>query len=570
MAVSMNPLRFVVGLFRRNNRISMAVAAEYAAEQRFAEAVAIYRQLADLGNLDARHALAVSLEAGTGTLQNPGLAVRAYTQAAEQGHLPSIVRLGEIYLGGLARPDTTSAAVVAQLADPQAKSSVFHQLFPEGVSVEPDALQAARWNLEGAQADDPNCQARIGHQYAAGLGVARSPLLARKWFRRAAEAGSALGALGMGLLSLDHYGPVNRHYDPVPWLEKAIEAGDANAALVLGLYYLDHPEIERSTPAGQLLMKSSQAGHPFAMLKLGDCYAAGTHGLSLNRDTAELWLRRASAKGLTGANVRLLRLLADQPGRNDQELAVLAREAAEAGHAEAQYLMGVFCLTGQGTLKDPIEATKWLELAAEHGVMAAVERLGVIYASGLGQEPDYARALAAFDQAAAHGDLDARTHRAMLRQMGAGLPADPAMAAQEFKTAVDAGHAEAALQLGIAYASGLGVPQDWAQAAHYYSLAHERGVPEASFNLAHVTEQGLGVPADHERAIALFAAAADRGLVAAMWALYHRAAPTADGGLSDDQRLWLQRAAKAGDAEAAALLAPPVEPDGEASQTAET
>jgi TPR repeat protein len=309
------------------------------------------------------------------------------------------------------------------------------------------------------------------------------------------------------------------------------------------------------------LLKSAQAGHPFAMLKLGDCYASGSHGLPRSAEAAELWLRRASAKGLTGANVRLLRLLADQTERNDQELAVLAREAAEAGHGEAQYLMGVFCLTGQGTLEDPVEATKWLELAAAQGVTAAVERLGAIYASGLAQEPDLARAIAAFDQATAQGDLDALTHRAILRQQGVGLQADPTQAAQEFATASEAGHAEATLQLGIAYASGLGVDQDWSRAAHFYELAHERGVPEGSFNLAHVTEQGLGVPADPDRALALFASAADRGLVAAMWARYQRAPAGTDGTLSDEQRVWLQRAARAGDTDAMALLLPRQEPD---------
>ena len=545
-------------IFARRFRIKQPVTLEFAyalqKEGAHAEAVTQFRQLAQAGSAEAWHALGVCTESGAGTLQNPALAVRAFTEAAESGHVPSMARLGELYLSGLARPDTTSAAVVAQMADPKAGSSVFHQLFPEGLNVEPDALLAARWNLAGAAAGDPGCQARIGHQYGAGLGVAQDLLRARKWFRRAALAGHPLGALGMGLLTLDHYGPVRRHYDPKPWLEQAIELGDVSAQLALGLYLLDHPQDPQAQRAGPLLLKAAQAGHPFAMLKLGDCYVAGSYGLKQDASTAEFWLRRASAKGLTGAHVRLLRLLADQPDRNDQELAVLAREAAEAGHAEAQYLLGVFCMTGQGTLEDPVEAAKWFELAAVQGVTGAYERLGAMYATGVGKEADAAQAVEAFGRAIAHGDLDALTHRAILRQAGVGLPCDPQLAAEEFLQAANAGHPEAALQLGIAYASGLGVPQDWVQAAHYYRLAHERGVAEAAFNLAHVTEQGLGVAADAAEAMRLFETAADRGLVPAMWAIYQRCAPMEDGSLSDDQRQWLRRAARAGDSEASALL----------------
>ncbi len=561
----MNPVQFLRSLFGRSEPMSLATADALLAQGQHAEAVAQYRLLAAQGDVAARHALAQCLETGAGTLQNPALAVRAYTQAAEAGHVPSIARLGELYLSGLARPDTASAGVVAQLADPKAGSSVFHQLFPEGLSVEPDATLAARWNRAGALAGDAGCQSRIGHQYGAGLGVPKNLLLARKWFRRGAVGGHAVGALGMGLLTLDHYGRAPRHYDPIPWLEAAIELGDVSAQLALALFLLDNPAEAPPERAGQLLLKAAKAGHPFAMLKLGDCYAAGSHGLALDERTAEIWLRRAAAKGLTGAHVRLLRLLAAQPDRNDQELAVLAREAAEAGHSEAQYLMGVFSLAGQGTLEDPQEAAKWFELAAAQGVTGAYERLGAMYATGIGKDADPALAVESFARAVALGDLDALTHRAILRQSGIGLPRDPARAAEEFLQAADAGHPEAALQLGIAYAAGLGVPQDWRLAAQYYRLAHERGVPEGSFNLGHLVEQGLGVTPNAAEALALFAIAGARGLVAALWAGYQRCAPDADGGLSAEQRHWLTQAARLGDIDAAALLQPPTPPDASTS-----
>ena len=556
----MKLFQFLKGKLSAPPPISLETAEALAGEKRYAEAVAQYKLLADQGEPAALHALGRCYELGSGTLANPATALKWYTRAGHAGHLPSIARLGEIHLSGLARPDTTSEGVAAQLSAPKGGSTLFQQLFPAGLSVEPDATAAAQWNQAGALAGDAECQARLGYQYAKGLGLPQNLLLARKWFRRAANANSALGALGMGLLTLDHYGVAPRHYDPKPWLESAIKLGDTGATLALGLYLLDHPSEAPPERAGQLLLKAAKDGHPFAMLKVGECYATGTLGLKQDEPAAELWLRRAATKGVPNAAVRLLRLLAAQPERNDQELAVLAREAADAGNSEAQYLMGVFCLEGQGTLQDPSEAAKWFELAAAQGVTAAHERLGAMYATGVGVPEDQALAVEAFERAVRQGDLDALTHRAMLRQTGTGMEQDTVRAAAELAEAVAGGNAEAALQLGIAYSAGVGVTQDWHQAAHHYRLAHERGVPEGAFNLGHLYEQGLGVEADAKRAVEWFEVAAAQGLVLAMWALYQRSEPQADGAMSVRQRQWLMLAAGAGDAEAQALLETPPPP----------
>ena len=43
------------------------------------------------------------------------------------------------------------------------------------------------------------------------------------------------------------------------------------------------------------------------------------------------------------------------------------RKAAEQGHAEAQYLLGVMYNNGNGVIKDFQEARKWYQKAAEQG-----------------------------------------------------------------------------------------------------------------------------------------------------------------------------------------------------------
>jgi TPR repeat protein len=49
------------------------------------------------------------------------------------------------------------------------------------------------------------------------------------------------------------------------------------------------------------------------------------------------------------------------------------RQAAEQGHALAQYNLGMRYKDGKGVAQDPVEAYKWLSLAATRGVQSATE-----------------------------------------------------------------------------------------------------------------------------------------------------------------------------------------------------
>lgn len=60
------------------------------------------------------------------------------------------------------------------------------------------------------------------------------------------------------------------------------------------------------------------------------------------------------------------------------------RSAAEQGHIEAQYNLGLVYSQGYGVEKDPSEAAVWWGKAAEHGDAAAQFNLGVMYADGIG------------------------------------------------------------------------------------------------------------------------------------------------------------------------------------------
>lgn len=70
----------------------------------------------------------------------------------------------------------------------------------------------------------------------------------------------------------------------------------------------------------------------------------------------------------------------------------LFSEAAEAGVAKAQYLLGKMHLDGKGIDADPQTAVMWLERAAANDHRKAALLLGKIYSSGMGVPMDSQKA----------------------------------------------------------------------------------------------------------------------------------------------------------------------------------
>lgn len=76
----------------------------------------------------------------------------------------------------------------------------------------------------------------------------------------------------------------------------------------------------------------------------------------------------------------------------DKEMAAaLYRRAADQGHSNAQYCLGVLYSDGEGVDRDEVEAAAWLRKAAEQGNKDAQVSLGLAYKTGSGVPQDYAQ-----------------------------------------------------------------------------------------------------------------------------------------------------------------------------------
>jgi TPR repeat protein len=96
-------------------------------------------------------------------------------------------------------------------------------------------------------------------------------------------------------------------------------------------------------------------------------------------------------------NPELLYWLADSYywgcGVQDQKETAVAlyRRAADQGHSNSQYCVGVLCSDGEAVAQDEAEAAVWFRKAAEQGNTDAMVSLGLAYKNGRGVPQDYAQ-----------------------------------------------------------------------------------------------------------------------------------------------------------------------------------
>ncbi len=118
--------------------------------------------------------------------------------------------------------------------------------------------------------------------------------------------------------------------------------------------------------------------------------------------------------------------------------------AAQQGHADAQYNLGVAYASGLGVTSDMTQAISWWERAAQLGSVDAQFNLGLVYYIGQGSvEVDMNNALIWWQKAAGHGDAIAQYHLGMMYATGKGTEQDICAAGRLWRYAATQGHDEA-------------------------------------------------------------------------------------------------------------------------------
>ena len=176
-----------------------------------------------------------------------------------------------------------------------------------------------------------------------------------------------------------------------------------------------------------------------------------------------------------------------------EERAAFVREAAEAGVAEAQAVLGQMLLDGAGVARDERAALGWFTRAAAQHHLMALNMVGRCYDLGWGIRPDKARAAQCYRIAAERGLDWAMYNHATLLALGEGVAEDKAAALGWLERAVATGsglaRAKAINFVGSFAEDGWACERDLDRAARCYAEAAEGGDFRGAFNHARMLAQ---------------------------------------------------------------------------------
>ncbi len=165
---------------------------------------------------------------------------------------------------------------------------------------------------------------------------------------------------------------------------------------------------------------------------------------------------------------------------------------ADAGDAQAQFLLGRFYGEGVGVAEDDCRSLEWFRLAATNEHTRAIEAVGLAYESGWCVEPNIDTAVQDYERAAALGNARAAFTLASLfmstdwKRHDFGAAFDFAEMAWEMRSRsedLDIYSIRAAWLMGALYQTGNGVPESFEKAEKYLRPGANHGFPQAQFSL---------------------------------------------------------------------------------------
>jgi TPR repeat protein len=516
-----------------------------------------YERAADAGSVDAMNNLGVMLWP-----TDPEAALPWIERAAEGGVVEAMNAMGI----ALSEEDPLRARSWFEKAVASGFVQAEYNLGVQAERVERDIAEALRHYERAAEAGHPDAAYNLGN-----LLWPSQPERAQHWLQRAAELGVVDANLKLADILYQSQPAEARR-----WLETAAEDGAVEAMAALAYNIL----------VGAMPGDDAEARHWFERAaRAGSTDAAALLGGLLSEDgdyaAARVWLEQAARQGSAEAH----ELLRDLEAREGGQRAALQLRA-EAGEADAMFNLGTQLID-----EDRRAARAWLTRAAELGHVGAMNNAAATFLPDAPQEARmwWERAAAAGSTDAMHnlarlaGDNDPDARRWLERAAEGGGPRamyelgellmdeDRDLGLTWLRRAARAGDTFAMNSLGIALAES-----DREEAEHWFRLGARAGYDKAMFNLAH-----LLLDTNPAEARQWQRAAAESGHTGAMLALAVQSIEEARAGLEqrleaasrdgdmqalfDIQRLlgdelyggreWLERAAQAGDENAAQILA---------------
>jgi|HubBroStandDraft_6_1064221.scaffolds.fasta_scaffold05695_6 TPR repeat protein len=209
-----------------------------------------------------------------------------------------------------------------------------------------------------------------GSDYLSGTGlVPKDYKEAMRWYRTAADQGSAPAQFSVGAMYNFGYGVKLDYAEALRWYRKSAEQGYTAAFVNLGSMYTQGQGVPPDYAEGlQWFLKAADQGFVDAQNVAGSFYEEG-RGVQRDYVEAMRWYQKAAAQdyGLAQNNIGHLYEKGDGVEQDDAAALRWYRKAADHNIGRAQYHIGMFYAEGRGVPRDLGEAHAWMEEARSNG-----------------------------------------------------------------------------------------------------------------------------------------------------------------------------------------------------------
>ena len=525
------------------------------------------------GNPNALFEIGQIYRKGIGIEASGNKALTYLTRASRKKSSDADIVIAEMYLSGeefLDQDPVRAYRYFQKAADQGDLRGLFYtgKMLMEGYGSTPQNIDVGTQRLEDAT-DKGYLEAleylADAYQYGIPPHTSPNPEKASTYYRQLAEKGSieSIRQLATDARTGGLQGTPDME-KAVYWYEKGAEKDDPESLFWLGVLIGKGEGAPKSAQKSEAyLKKSAQLGYEPAeqLLKTGRLTVAGTGEIyqALPEDEEEM---NSAVKGqITEADLEKSATELVQIGKKaldaDPHRAVAYFTlAVDKENAEAQYLLAVCLLEGNGVSKDSKQAFSLLTKALEQEYIPACARLGECYIKGLGTAKNGPKGLSLLNAAKEDGEVTAIYTLATLYQTGAPPTIQKNMekAIALYEEAGAMGDKKAYMTLAEMAYKGAGQKKDAEKAREYYAKAAQLKDPKAQYALALLYLKGEGGDADAEKGMAYLQEAANVKYTPAQMAL-GKIYQTGIEGVSQDRTKaaeWFEKAAlDSGDSEAA-------------------
>ncbi len=437
-----------------------AKAGAALAKKKYKTALKHFKAAAEAGHLPAQHQLSRLYAKGRGAKRNAKQAAE-WTSKAAQAELADMLLEGEGFAadpvlaymwlaiegrGGLGR-GTQVKALAAKMRPQQI--ALAEKLAGDWLPLPPGSPLETRVKAAAAEAS------RIPEQYQA---LAQRGELAFRASLPLAEEGNAQAQFTLGQIYQRGAGRKRDLKGALHWYRQAAGQGHVDATFAAISLCLSADIRCPAKDRAAWTRSAAEKGHGEAQVLLGQQLMQGSKGVKKDVVEGYVWLTKAAAtiSGYADFRVKLAerhmsdseieaaeKLLAERLGDAERAAAAGAfayqaqdygaalgqyAKAAEAGHLEAQYMLGSMLLGGQGGARNVALASEWLNKAAEGDHALAQVMLGNLLDRGRGAAPDPVAARNWYREAAEADQGGGQANLAGMLARGRGGPKDPVLA----------------------------------------------------------------------------------------------------------------------------------------------